>query len=99
MTIKEAIQEIKATLVSLTAEQIQDKKVLREPHNGNTWEVMMRAWARAAEITIYLNLYNQLRNKPDRHSTEKYDAWMSGRFKSRFAKYEELVLDQTLVEV
>jgi len=75
MTRKEAIAEIKETIKVLTVEQIEDKKILREPHDGSTWSTMSSANSRAGKITIYLNFYNELRGEPYQHSTDKYDDW------------------------
>jgi hypothetical protein len=91
MTIKEAIPELKESIKSLTAAQIQDKKVLRQPHTSDTWEVMMRAWNRSCEITLFLNLYNELRGKPYQHSTKKFDHYLISIRSKQLEKYQELL--------
>lgn len=91
MTIKEAIKELKETIKSLTDKQIQDKKELRQPHNYDTYIVQTAAWNRSAEITVFLNLYNELRGEEYRHSIEKFDSYLVNRVGKQLDKYSELL--------
>lgn len=99
MTRKEAIAEIKETIKSLTTEQIEDKKILRQPHNDETWRNMSSGYIRAGKITFYLNWYNRLRGEVIRHSTDKYDDyWSLKKFKNDLdKKYSNMIQECQVV--
>lgn len=69
---KEKLAELKDEIKQLAQEQKEDKAILRQPHNSNTWKTMCDCYRRAMKITAYLNFYNEVRGKEYRHSTEKY---------------------------
>jgi len=101
MLYKEAIAEIKQIIKSLTAEQIEDKKILRQPHNSDTWHIMSKTFVRAGKITTYLNFYNDLRGELYLHSTDKYDdCWALKKLKKDLeTKYSNLIQESQVVTV
>ena len=100
MLYREAIAEIKETICSLTEQQIKDKNELRQPHTAGTWSTMSSAFIRAGKITLYLNMYNKIRNKGIQHSTDKYDdCWSLRNTKSEFKKYEDVIHESQVVTV
>ena len=70
MLYKEMIAEIRETIKDLTAQQIEDKKILRQKHDGGTWQTQTRALSRAREITSYLVFYNEIKGKEPSHNLE-----------------------------
>jgi len=93
MLYKEMIAEIKQEIKTLTAAQIEDKKILRQPHGNNIWKTMSSAFKRAGTITMYLNFYNQIRGKDVSHSVRKYDCcWGLKNTKGELeAKYKNVI--------
>ena len=99
MLYKEAITEIKETIKSLTAEQIESKKIIRQPHDSDTWHIMSKTFVRAGRITIYLNFYNDLRGELYIHSTDKYDdCWDLKKLRKELeTKYSNLIHESQVV--
>lgn len=90
MERKELIAKTKIKIKELTEEQIQDKKILRKPHTENTWQTMTHAHKRALKITLFLNFYNQIRNKTYQHSIKKYsDCYMLNKIKQEVRTFSE----------
>jgi len=65
--IKEQIQEVRTTTKELVAEQIRDKKVLKQDHRkvNNAWALQGIVVMRAASITCLHKKYHFLKEDGD----------------------------------
>jgi hypothetical protein len=76
---KDSVMEVKAKIKQLAAEQVEEKRRLRDP-SDTTSGLQSACFRRAIRITAYLNFYNEMRLKPYRHGIREGWDWLHSKF-------------------
>lgn len=89
---KEARQEIRALIKSLSKEQKERKKLLSQDHRTLVDHVVCRLQGEKTmakmKITVLLNLYHELRGSSHRHLVREEHMWYAPRLEREYrSKY------------